>query len=64
MSGYVGRMLLYNPFLKEMEFNQFDEDYRNKCCDPDIYTDALCKEYFDRRPISTDEGFSSPVMGK
>lgn len=41
-----------------------DERYRDRCCAEDFEIDALCAEYFDRRPINNGEGYRSVAVGK
>ena len=57
----AGRMLLFHPLLDAVNYEIFDVEYRDRCCD--LETNVLCDEYFMLRPINNGEGYRPPMLG-
>ena len=69
----AGSLLLQHPFREGDRYtldegvNFGDRIFKETCCDQDL-ADAntgenYCAMYFERRPISTCDGYSQPVVG-
>lgn len=58
---YPGTMLLFHPTYNKASYQRRDRDLRRACCGMDGFCRYL--DFFTRRPILVNEGYSPPVVG-